>query len=195
MESPLQTIERLQQQVRDLESQLAAAQQGVQPINSEALSTTQAVPTAVETLALSRECEKMPGGLGGFHHNYALEVLKRWGHPTPQGLDAKRQFASKDDVYRAMQDEIDSLNAALVAEMQATQPAAQGMDSPNEWEGIHTMPTCDDLIWLYCQDTNTIDGPIAPDPSLEQYGWTHWAYANAPSTAGIDAAQAKQGGV
>ncbi len=76
----------------------------------------------------------------------------------------------------------------------ATQPAAQGLDAPNEWEGIHTMPTCDDLIWLYCQDTNTIDGPIAPDPSLEQYGWTHWAYANAPSTAGIDAAQAKQGG-
>lgn len=31
MESPLQTIERLQQQVRDLEAQLAAAQQGVQP--------------------------------------------------------------------------------------------------------------------------------------------------------------------
>ena len=77
---------------------------------------------------------------------------------------------------------------------QIAEPAAQGLDAPNEWEGIHTMPTCDDLIWLYCQDTNTIDGPIAPDPSLEQYGWTHWAYANAPSTAGIDAAQAKQGG-
>ena len=50
------------------------------------------------------------------------------------------------------------------------------------------MPTCDDLIWLYCQDTNTIDGPIAPEPSLEQYGWTHWAYANAPSTAMLSAA-------
>ena len=50
------------------------------------------------------------------------------------------------------------------------------------------MPTCDDLIWLYCQDTNTIDGPIAPGPSLEDYGWTHWAYANAPSTAHIDTA-------
>ena len=73
--------------------------------------------------------------------------------------------------------------------------AAQGMNAPNEWEEIRTLPSCDDLIWLYCQDTNTIDGPISPEPNLEQYGWTHWAYANAPSTAWIDAAQAKQGGM
>ena len=62
----------------------------------------------------------------------------------------------------------------------------------NEWEEIRTLPSCDDLIWLYCQDTNTIDGPISPEPNLEQYGWTHWAYANAPSAAWIDAAQAKK---
>ena len=74
-------------------------------------------------------------------------------------------------------------------------PAAQGVNAPNEWEDIRTLPTCDDLIWLYCQDSNTIDGPIAPEPNLEEYGWSHWAYANAPSTAWIDAAQAKQGGV
>ena len=71
--------------------------------------------------------------------------------------------------------------------------AAQGMNAPNEWEDIRTLPTCDDLIWLYCQDSNTIDGPIAPEPNLEEYGWSHWAYANAPSTVWIDAAQAKQG--
>ena len=83
---------------------------------------------------------------------------------------------------------LDAIRAA------APQAAAHGMDAPNEWEEIHTLPTCDDLIWLYCQDTNTTDGPIAPEPSLEQYGWTHWAYANAPSTAWIDAAQAKKEG-
>ena len=71
-------------------------------------------------------------------------------------------------------------------------PAAQGMNAPNEWEDIRTLPTCDDLIWLYCQDSNTIDGPIAPEPNLEEYGWSHWAYANAPSTAWIDAALAAQ---
>ena len=70
--------------------------------------------------------------------------------------------------------------------------AAQGVNAPNEWEDIRTLPTCDDLIWLYCQDSNTIDGPIAPEPNLEEYGWSHWAYANAPSTVWIDAAQAKQ---
>ena len=75
----------------------------------------------------------------------------------------------------------------------ATHSTQQGLDAA-EWEEIYTLPTCDDLIWLYCQDTNTVDGPIAPEPSLEQYGWTHWAYANAPSTAWIDAAQAKKEG-
>ena len=70
-------------------------------------------------------------------------------------------------------------------------PAAQGMNAPNEWEDIRTLPTCDDLIWLYCQDSNTIDGPIAPEPNLEEYGWSHWAYANAPSTVWIDAARAE----
>ena len=84
--------------------------------------------------------------------------------------------------------------AELEAQLSATQPAAQGMDAPNEWEDIRTLPTCDDLIWLYCQDSNTIDGPISPEPNLEEYGWSHWSYANAPSTAWIDTAQAKQGG-
>ncbi len=81
--------------------------------------------------------------------------------------------------------------AELEAQLSASQPAAQGMDAPNEWEDIRTLPTCDDLIWLYCQDSNTIDGPIAPEPNLEEYGWSHWAYANAPSTVWIDAAQAR----
>ena len=94
-------------------------------------------------------------------------------------------YRERDIAFRAWQ-----ARAALAA----TQPVAQGLDAPNEWEDIRTLPTCDDLIWLYCKDTNTTDGPIAPEPSLEQYGWTHWAYANAPSTAWIDAAQAKKEG-
>ena len=76
----------------------------------------------------------------------------------------------------------------------APTPPAQGMYAANEWEDIRTLPTCDDLIWLYCQDSNTIDGPIAPEPNLEEYGWSHWAYANAPSTAWIDTAQTKNEG-
>ena len=70
-----------------------------------------------------------------------------------------------------------------------TAPQAQPADAPNEWEEIGSLPTCDDLIWLYCQDTNTIDGPVAPHPMYED-SWTHWAYAQAPSTATIDAAMA-----
>lgn len=70
----------------------------------------------------------------------------------------------------------------------APQAQADARDAGNEWQEIGTLPTCDDPIWLYCQENNTIDGPIAPDPSFEEMGWTHWAYANAPSTAVIDRA-------
>ena len=87
----------------------------------------------------------------------------------------------------------DAADAIRAGWGQPAQAQAQGVNAPNEWEDIRTLPTCDDLIWLYCQDSNTIDGPIAPEPNLEEYGWSHWAYANAPSTAWIDTAQAKQG--
>lgn len=84
------------------------------------------------------------------------------------------------------------LNATVIwtrAEQPA--PAAQG----DAWSEIVTLPDSDDLVWLYCQDTNTIDGPVAPRPSMVD-SWTHWAPAEAPSTAAIDAAraQAQQGG-
>ncbi|WP_312530665.1 hypothetical protein [Comamonas sp.] len=70
-----------------------------------------------------------------------------------------------------------------------TAPQSQPADALDAWQTIGSMPTCDDLIWLYCQDTNTIDGPVAPHPMYED-SWTHWAYAQAPSTATIDAAMA-----
>ena len=70
-----------------------------------------------------------------------------------------------------------------------TAPQAQPADALDAWQAIGSLPTCDDLIWLYCQDTNTIDGPVAPHPMYED-SWTHWAYAQAPSTATIDAAMA-----
>lgn len=70
-----------------------------------------------------------------------------------------------------------------------TAPQAQPADAMDAWQAIGSLPTCDDLIWLYCQDTNTIDGPVAPHPMYED-SWTHWAYAQAPSTATIDAAMA-----
>ena len=70
-------------------------------------------------------------------------------------------------------------------------PAAQG----DAWSHIYTLPDSDDLVWLYCKDTNTIDGPVAPRPSMVD-SWTHWAPAEAPSTVAIDSAraQAQQGG-
>ena len=111
----------------------------------------------------------------------------------PEALNLE-EFRAK--VTRAAREPLLARIAELEAQVQPTEEVPvvpQGVNAPNEWEEIRTLPTCDDLIWLYCQDTNTIDGPIAPEPNLEQYGWTHWAYANAPSTAWIDAAQAKQG--
>lgn len=36
-------------------------------------------PSSEELMALSKECEKMPGGLGMFYRHYADAVLARWG--------------------------------------------------------------------------------------------------------------------
>ena len=76
---------------------------------------------------------------------------------------------------------------------EAAAPAQAQEDARDEWEGIASLPNCDDLIWLYCQDTNTTDGPVTPCPAYAD-SWTHWAFAEAPSTKSIDAARAAQGG-
>ena len=93
-----------------------------------------------------------------------------------------------------LESKLSAIGAGGVEPLRKQAAVPQGVNAPNEWEDIRTLPTCDDLIWLYCQDTNTIDGPITPEPNLEEYGWSHWAYANAPSTVWIDAAQAKKEG-
>lgn len=41
-------------------------------------------PSAAELMALSKECDAMPGGLGMHYLNYAHAVLERWGSTTPQ---------------------------------------------------------------------------------------------------------------
>lgn len=64
--------------------------------------------------------------------------------------------------------------------------AAGAAFQAQQWRGINTLPTCDDFIWLYCQNTKTIEGPVTPNPIYEEF-WTHWAYAKAPSTCSLDA--------
>ena len=59
--------------------------------------------------------------------------------------------------------------AIAVFDHAATNPTKQGLDAA-EWEEIHTLPTCDDLIWLYCQDTNTVDGPLRQNRALSNTG-------------------------
>lgn len=72
-------------------------------------------------------------------------------------------------------------------------PGSATAQEADPWEDINTLPNCDDLVWLYCQDTNTIDGPVAPRPHMAE-DWTHWCPAEAPSTQAIDAARARQEG-
>lgn len=76
MESPLQTIECLQQQVRDLEAQLAAAQRGVQPFGYVNTHTGQFF-TDVEPCRRNNE--------GHWRTVYT--------HPTTQGLDAQQLYS------------------------------------------------------------------------------------------------------
>ena len=55
----------------------------------------------------------------------------------------------------------------------------------NEWSEISTLPQYDDLIWLYDQNSDTIEGPrVARVNDVDYY--THWASCEAPDTRVID---------
>ena len=171
--------------IEELESQLSAiGAMGVEPLRKQAVRRAPAAPVP-----------QWDGKINPADFN--VETFRRSGNgwlvkpdncvrithvPTglfEEGVSERSIHTNKAVAWQHLSDRLESL-------------AAQGMDALNEWEDIRTLPTCDDLIWLYCQDSNTIDGPIAPEPNLEEYGWTHWSYANAPSTAWIDAALAAQ---
>ncbi len=124
-------------------------------------------------------------------------------HPAAQGVPAPVLYVSKEQLNNH-RDHADSeagrylpcritpagkFTTPLYAAPQAQ--AEDARDAANEWEAINSLPYSDDLVWLYCQDTNTIDGPVTPSPCYVD-SWTHWAYANAPNTNAIDAAIAAQ---
>lgn len=67
----------------------------------------------------------------------------------------------------------------------------QDADKVDAWQCTTTLTESDDLIWLYRQDTNTIDGPVASNPEFID-SWTHWAWVKHPSTASIGTARKEQ---
>ncbi|RSE58833.1 hypothetical protein EGT81_16635 [Alcaligenes faecalis] len=71
---------------------------------------------------------------------------------------------------------------------QLAECAQQDGGKVDVWQCTTTLQESDDLIWLYCQDTNTIDGPVKSNPEFID-AWTHWAWVEHPSTAAIDAAR------
>ncbi len=65
-------------------------------------------------------------------------------------------------------------------------PAPQG-----QWADVVTADyRSDELVWLYDQGSNTIDGPRIFDSSIDPDRYTHWAPCEAPSTRAIDAPRA-----
>lgn len=69
---------------------------------------------------------------------------------------------------------------------QLAECAQQDGGKVDVWQCTTTLQESDDLIWLYCQDTHTIDGPVKSNPEFID-AWTHWAWVEHPSTAAIDA--------
>ena len=86
MESPLQTIERLQQQVRDLEAQLAAAQQGVQPVATRYRFILNEIPQKWEVGQV--EMMDNPDFLEAQKQG-KFEMHPLYTHPTTQGMGAQ----------------------------------------------------------------------------------------------------------
>ena len=205
--------EPLLARIAELEEQLSAiGAGGVEPLRKARAASAEtkisALMSKISTLVDKRlSCEPCAEAeedlLQFLRTRYAAPAHPAEGVPAQAGpvgyvtLAALTSRTHADDYAKcfateaALLENYPAAKAIAVFDHAATNPTKQGLDAA-EWEEIHTLPTCDDLIWLYCQDTNTVDGPIAPEPNLEEYGWSHWAYANAPSTVWIDAAQAKQ---
>lgn len=96
---------------------------------------------------------------------------------TQQTLDdVKAGIPARDAEIEALRKEIETL---------------QDADKVDAWQCTTTLTESDDLIWLYCQDTNTIGGPVASSPEFID-SWTHWAWVEHPSTASISAARKEQ---
>lgn len=95
MESPLQTIERLQQQIRDLEAQLAAAQQGVQAPFMYAIADGYGQPLFEEQSCVSSEAKDLQPEVDSLNENLDGEppykVIALYAHPTTQGLEQVKQ--------------------------------------------------------------------------------------------------------
>ena len=82
----------------------SAAQPERVPLTEDrAMRAAQAAPAAVagptsdELMALSKECQRMPGGLGMHYENYARAVLTRWGAaPTTQSAPQRAAHQEND---------------------------------------------------------------------------------------------------
>ena len=93
--------------------------------------------------------------------------------------DVMAGIPARDAEIAALRKEIDTLRAQ------------QDADKVDAWQCTTTLQVSDDLIWLYCQDTNTIDGPVKSNPEFID-AWTHWAWVTHPSTTAIDAARKEE---
>ena len=85
----------------------------------------------------------------------------------------------------------ENLEALIAERIKEANEDKQDADKVDAWQCTTTLQESDDLIWLYCQDTNTIDGPVKSNPEFID-AWTHWAWVEHPSTAAIDAARREQ---
>lgn len=108
----------------------------------------------------------------------ALDQPQRLIFPT-----MLRKMWSGSEVQAWLDDELAKLTKSS---------SQQDADKVNAWQCTTTLTESDDLIWLYCQDTNTIDGPVASSPEFID-SWTHWAWVKHPSTASIGAARKEPG--
>lgn len=103
--------------------------------------------------------------------------------------DAEGLIEKIEDLLRNYVDEPETPYRSYAERIAAL--AQQDADKVDVWQCTTTLQESDDLIWLYCQDTNTIDGPVKPNPEFID-AWTHWAWVTHPSTTAIDAARKEQ---
>lgn len=151
MESPLQTIERLQKQVSDLEAQLAAVQQGVQPPFMYAIADGYGQPFFEEQGCVSSEAKDLQPEVDSLNQNLDGEppyaVVPVYTHPAaPQAVQAaegvpaqfgtgvaacidKLNWLQQEHPWNLKQSEALSEAITALESIAATHPTQQGLDA------------------------------------------------------------------
>ena len=101
--------------------------------------------------------------------------------------DNVTMFLQTEEWCRWAEYEVQPKLRDAIAALEASTSVPEETVDAASWRDVVTADyNSDDLVWLYDQGSNTIDGPRPFDSSIDPDRYTHWSPCIYPSTKAID---------